>query len=424
MSLTAAAAMYPTSLFREEAIQFQRNKMHGSIILRQSWRTKWFAAASASFIAFAIAFVTSASVARKQKLDGLVLPEQGLLYISAPTAAVVVDRRVVEGQEVRRGDVLFVLSAERTTRRGGAQESITRTLSDRVESLTAELELVRLRGERRLATLARRRQNLLSRQSGLEKQIQLQVDRAGLAEEALRRSKTLYESSNAPLAQVQEKTSAMLEQKQKVYDLLQIRDGLLAELENVESDIEIAPIQTKQEIAALHRAIGDTENSLAVSEIDRQILLQASGPGVVSSLAVQSGQQIKPGDALAAIEPANSTLFAVFYVPSGAVGLLHPKIPVRLSFDAYPSDKYGTVLGSIEDISRSPALPMETANAARAVDADTQAYRVRVAINAASMPTIMKLKPGMRVRATALLDYRRLFEWLYQPLVKTYGREA
>ena len=77
---------------------------------------------------------------RKAHVRGLLVPDRGWIRLVSPQVATVAERRVTQGQTVKKGDVLFVLSLDQHTRDGGAQQRVQRSLHARQDSLLESLE--------------------------------------------------------------------------------------------------------------------------------------------------------------------------------------------------------------------------------------------------------------------------------------------
>src|SRR6266849_2544181 len=127
-------------LFRQEALEHQRQKLYGTILLA---RPLSFSVLTALFVAIAlsvVAFFFLFGFNRKATVSGLLLPDHVLVRIYPPPAGIVVERKVTDGQIVAHGDVLFVLSSERArSAQGETQTAISRALESRIERLRVEL---------------------------------------------------------------------------------------------------------------------------------------------------------------------------------------------------------------------------------------------------------------------------------------------
>jgi membrane fusion protein len=89
---------------------------------------------------------------------------------------------------------------------------------------------------------------------------------------------------------------------------------------------------------------------------------------------------------------------------------------VRISYDAFPPQKFGTFHGRIERVSNFVVLPGETPQPFPIREAS---YRVWVEIQGAAIQTSIgtaALRPGMLMAAEIILEERNLVDWLLEPL--------
>lgn len=408
-------------LFRDEASTYQSQRLYGTIILRQPWPAAVLTLLFAGLVGLLIVFFFTAGFSRKESLDGLVLPDRGLIRVPAPQAGVVVEKKVAEGQRVEAGDVLFVVSNERSTRRGETQDSLIEALTASISSLREELTHAERQAESKLEALQRRREGMLAQHAALDAEIELQKKRIQLAEEVERRHDALARAHFISPLQVQDKSAASLDQRLALSKLQRAREGSRGELEAVAGEIRDVPLAARRNAAALARSIHDAERELAESEARRQVLVRAAIAGVVSAVSVEPGQFVSQAELMAALEPAGSILEAVFYAPTRTVGFARPGTPVELRFDAFPYEKFGLFRGTVKEVSATPVMPSELPESSRG-DGDTLRYRVRVAIDGAGLGPAIRLKAGMRAQAALLLERRKLYEWAFRPLLQISER--
>ncbi len=95
---------------------------------------------------------------------------------------------------------------------------------------------------------------------------------------------------------------------------------------------------------------------------------------------------------------------------------------VRLFYDPYPFQKYGSFIGYISKVSDSILTPSEINGI---VTNDLPCYRVRVSLdhqhvnaNGARHP----LHPGTSLSADIIVDRRPLYEWILDPFYSLKGR--
>ncbi|MFN9212353.1 MAG: biotin/lipoyl-binding protein, partial [Betaproteobacteria bacterium] len=107
------------SFFRREALEARSTAFLGATVLRPPLSFAAWSLIAATLAAAAIAFLFFGEYTKRTRVVGITAPDAGLIKLLAPAPGLVVERRVNEGQSVRAGDVLFVLSAERLTDSAG-----------------------------------------------------------------------------------------------------------------------------------------------------------------------------------------------------------------------------------------------------------------------------------------------------------------
>ena len=99
--------------------------------------------------AFAVlAFLSLGQYTKRAPVQGMLVPDSGLIKVTSPAVGVVLEQHVQEGQAVQAGQVLFVLSTERQlTRANGvttsASAALEESLRDRQQSLNSEQRINR-----------------------------------------------------------------------------------------------------------------------------------------------------------------------------------------------------------------------------------------------------------------------------------------
>src|SRR3954471_11133000 len=107
------------SLFRQEAIEFQRGQREfGDIALLQPVSTKLLAWLLAAVVTIAIVFLCFAQFSRKQTVPGFLTPAAGTLKVFPNREGVVTELYVKQGQRVENGDPLFSVSTPQIAANG------------------------------------------------------------------------------------------------------------------------------------------------------------------------------------------------------------------------------------------------------------------------------------------------------------------
>ncbi len=413
------------SLFRQEVVEHRRTEWLGKIVLVRPISFAFFALIAVSITVATAGFLAWGEYTKKAKVSGFLTPRDGLIKVNVSQIGTVVERRVSDGEAVQRGDILFVVSYDRSTAtQPEAQAAITQQLALRRRSLLDDLGKQRSIGDQREAELQRRVAMLRSEITQLQAERDTQVRRTHSAESALRRFEELKARNFVSEMQLQQKNDDLLDQQAKLQAIDRARLSMMRDLSALEAEFRDLPMRTARDIAATERDIASTDQQLTESESRRQAIVTAPESGTVTAILAERGQTVSPALPLLAIVPRGSTLEAQLYAPSRAVGFVKPGQRVLLKYQAYPFQKFGQYEGTVTMVSRTALQPNEVPSQAMAPVA-TPMYRINVALKA---PTVMAygrpepLQAGMQLDADIELERRGLLEWLFEPLISLRGQ--
>ena len=172
-------------LFRPEAVDAQRQHWLGGVQLVRPPALAWITAGVLCSVVAVAVFLTLGQYTRKTTANGVVVPDRGLIRMMPAASGTVVERRVVEGQTVRAGDVLFVLSLERPLLAAGAQAQVRRSLDERRRSLADTARTQQLLSSTQSTSLDRRVAALEAELAQVDIEAGLQQQRLVMAEQSL-----------------------------------------------------------------------------------------------------------------------------------------------------------------------------------------------------------------------------------------------
>jgi membrane fusion protein len=128
------------------------------------------------------------------------------------------------------------------------------------------------------------------------------------------------------------------------------------------------------------------------------------------------------------VVPASAKLEAVLYVPSTAMGFIKTGQGVRISYDAFPYQRFGQYRGTVRAISQTDVTSAVQGNSASTQQGgqDRRAvFMVRVALEQPTVrayDTDIALRPGHTLTADIEIDRRRLIRWMLDPLFAFSGK--
>jgi membrane fusion protein len=416
-----------SGLFRPEALEHQRQAWLGDMQLLRPLSLRLLTVTVLLVLAAVLAFLWWGEYTRKARVAGVLVPEQGVIRLLPPLEAVVLERHVVEGARVARGDVLFVLSLERSSAAGDTQASVQRSLRERERSLADSASQQALLTQTQAAAIDQRLADMRRERGQRMAEALLHKQRLTLAGDALARLESLRRDNFISAAQVQAKQEELLGLQAQLQALEREAAAHERAITALDAERRELPLRAQAQQGEIQRERAELAQQAAESEAKRRLVVRAPADGVVSAVLAQPGQTVTPAAALASLVPADSQLQAHLYAPSSAVGFVRPDQTVLLRYQAYAYQKFGHQRGRVLQVSRTPlSAADQTALLGTAAQAATQPlYRITVALDKQQVSADrqdLALVPGMQLDADVLLDRRRLIEWIFEPLLGLGGR--
>ncbi len=414
-------------LFRPEALEAQRQPWLGQM---QLVRPLSLSVLTVGIVVAAVAvgsFISLAGYTRKATTAGVLMPDRGLIRLVPTAAGSVLERRVEEGQAVRAGDVLFVLSLDRPLFDQAVQTRVERSLEARRRSLEATAQQQQALSATRQAALDRRLEALSQESAQLDSEAALQQQRLALARQGLERLESMQAAQFISPAQVQSKAEEVLALQAATQTLARQRAALERDRAELEGERRELPLLAGNAAGGIERDLALLSRESAELDADRRLLVRAPQDGTVSAVLAEAGQAVSPASALASLVPAGAQLQAHLYAPSSAVGFVQAGQDVRLRLAAYPYQKFGHLPGRVTQVSRTPLAASELAMLAGAgtgTAAGQPMFRITVTLQPDPAVPALPLTAGMQLSGDVLLERRRLVEWLFEPLLGWRSRSG
>ena len=372
------------------------------------------------------------SYTSKVRVRGWLVPELGMARVSAPQAGVIGQVFVREGQSVIKGAQLLTLSAELRTEAGGAsREQVVQQLIARKKNLIESKALQSTLIQQQRADLERRVALLDGELAHLGKEVEFQRARMRIVKDTVERERKMRARELISLTRFQRTQQEGLDMAARLEAAERSRQSLLREQETVRAQLVELPARAQLQLFELERNISALEQELAEAESKREIVVVAPNEGTVTSVQIELGSATQSGAPLLSILPDNSALLAHLFATSRGVGFLRPGQVVRLRYRAYPYQKFGAYQGQVASVALAAMSPSELSPQLSGLSslftAGEPIYRVvvelaRQTVTAYGEP--VQLQPGMEVEAEILVEKRRLYEWVLDPLWSITGRTA
>ncbi len=414
-------------LFREEALAAQRTQLLGQIILTPRVSLFWVSTAAAMVALAIILFLIFGSHTRRVTVTGQLVPAGGLIRVFTPQAGVVLEKHVSDGQTVRKGQLLYVLSSDRPGE--GARElqaDIARQVRDRKTSLEKEIERSRLVQDEELASLSRRADTLRAEASAIAAQIEQQKTRQAIAEDTRRRYQGLADQDFIAREELLQKEIDLTEQRSRMRGLERDALGVRRELDQVQQELVATRLRHANLLAQLEREVSSTDQQLTEVEARRRVVVTAPEPGRTTLVSAEVGQTVDVNQPLLTLLPDSGDLQARLYAPSSSIGFVQPGDTVLLRYQAFPYQKFGQQEGTVDIVSTSAVSPSELAALPAPVQNPADplfAVQVRLRSNTIlANGSERPLQAGMQLEADIMQERRKLYEWMLEPLFSVTRR--
>lgn len=150
------------------------------------------------------------------------------------------------------------------------------------------------------------------------------------------------------------------------------------------------------------------------------IALTAPADAVVLDLAQRSiGSVVREAEPIVTLVPLNVPLEAEVSIDARDIGRIKAGDAVRVKFDAYPFQKYGTATGSVRTISRDAFAPSQ--QEAAAGQSSLPYFRARIALSENQLRVDgapVSLLPGMSVSSEIKVGQRTVMSYFLYPILR------
>lgn len=407
-------------MFRNEVMDARREGWLGPISLAQPIRSwVWTMSIGVAALSLALLLVLGTYTSRSPVIGRLV-PTHGMASVLAPASGFLSQLDTEEGEQVKVGQVLGVVSMPGATpANGDTVPALVHRLKVRRDGLEAAYRAQESIHQAQLRGLKSQLANTLDEAAHLDAEMSTRREQVRIANETLDRLSQLREGNYVSLLQVKQHQAGLLELIGATQALKRQDSALskgVAQLQQAMQEVagrrDVAYADHQRDLASLEQELVETVSRGSAT-------LKASVTGVVAVQSVRPGQSVKAGQTLLTILPTIGTLEGELLVPSRAIGFVEVGDRVLLRYHAYPYQKFGHQRARVVSVSRSALSADQLSAMVGDVKVNEPHYRVTVALAQQGINAygrIEPLKPGMLVEADILGDSRRLFEWLFEPL--------
>jgi len=354
----------------------------------------------------------------KDTVRGYVTTTVGGVEVYGHSDGTILELLVSEGDSVSKDQDLLSLSTSRAIGHSSATRkqvivALRSEQSDLLLQTQREKDAFKVQEqfiEEEISSLRTRLKLLGKQRKDLAKGLQL-------SEQALRRLTTLDASEFVSQKDKDQARAAIVEFRLRLGDLDLTTDAVQSNIRRKQLRLIEIPVVRDGHDAEMRVKYHQLSIKIAESMGRDMQRVLAPSTGIISGLLVREGQTISANSPLLNIVPANVKFFVEILVPTRSIASVRSGASVKIRYDAYPYQKFGTHEGIIESVSRTTVLPSDRRFRITVAE---PVYLARVQILDQGVRAYGELQPlqsGMTLTADILRDERRLIQWLFDPLI-------
>ncbi len=340
--------------FRDEVLKKRQQSLWGKVLLRPNvFYKKCTAVMVATTVLFGF-FIVFGHYTTKETVQGLIEPSSGLISIYAPSAGNVEALYKQQGEYVRSGEPLIKINFYEILSDGARYDAkLEQELKHDQQLLERQLDYIDDESALKFSEFEYQEKALMSQYQSLEKQLPLEQKNNQVLKEHLARLEKAFSKGSVPRVQLEQ-----IQRELALSDKNLLR--FLDDIEQLQLKIEQMPtlkkqIQTQHQERRLQVVQQLSQISKMLLDLDRKShsVIVAPIDGMITQFDLKIGQTIRHGEHLVDMKHKDDQYRAKIFVPSRAIGFIHPNQDVSIRIHAFPHQHYGTIKGKIESVTES-----------------------------------------------------------------------
>ncbi|PIP81033.1 MAG: hypothetical protein COW84_02045 [Gammaproteobacteria bacterium CG22_combo_CG10-13_8_21_14_all_40_8] len=410
-------------LFRQQAIDEQKDRLYGEVVISQPFSFHLISLAIFIIVLCIGLLLVYGTYARRETVMGYLVPDKGLIKIYAPVQGVLSKLHVNEGELVTKGDMLFTVSTVQTNNQGGDRDALLLSqLAQQKFDFLEKIEQEKQLNASQTQALSKKIAGIQQALQQLESSLVLQQQQLTLSTETMATFKGLLDKGHVSESQYKEKEQQHLDIQVRVQAAKLQKVQLNNQLSELTQQQKQQPFEWQSRLADLNRNYSDIEQRMVEVSGRRLYTIRAPVSGRLTALQVSEGQMLNTQSLLIAILPEGANLHAEIFLPTRAAGFIAKDQKVFLRYGAFPYQHYGLHSGKVERVSQVILAPKELPIP---VALNEPVYRVEVTLDHQQISAYGKdfpLQAGMLLEADVVLEERTLGEWLLEPIYGLRGK--
>src|SRR5690554_194058 len=330
-------------LFRQEAIEHQRHRLHGDVLLLPKFSHTLITGILLCWLAAIAIWLATSAYARKETAFGWLEPPSGVIRIYPEDKGIIKSILVKEGEFVSENQPLIIINGDRILASG---DNLETRLLDEYETQRKLLneQLIRTK-----SIFDNRIQDARQRLTAAESELQMIIQqnsilnlRYDLIKNQVERQTLLREQGHISLFEFDNALTQELTIKSDIQGLNRAEIAQKNLIAQLQTELGALPDEHENQVDQLRERLSNIAQQIAQLNGQRSHIIKAPKTGTVNNLQAIEGQlsQLGSNIPLMTIIPSESNLTAQLLVPVRAAGFVEPSQAINIRYDAFPYQKF------------------------------------------------------------------------------------
>lgn len=407
------------NLFRTEALRYKAARLSSAPLVVESRVMIVLTVIFSVLLCLAVFLLITTRYEDVQFARGILEPKGGTQKIIAPLDATVKEIMVGEGDLVVKGQIVALLSTSLFDYAGrlAYEAEISKLLNDQ-ETLYLQLELQSKLHQQSLLQISQSTKNLQIDRGLVASELTVIDQQLNTSERNRDSLVRLLQNDSASQVEFDQFQSIHLNMLREHWSINQRVQEIDSRLEDVGLSRNRKDLEFQTTKLQLHKLLADIEYRIDQLKNQELITLLADHSGEVAALAITPGQSVRHNQLLMYINPSDSILQAIVYVPSSASGTLMPGQELLISYDAFDVAEYGRYRAAISTVSSTSMDPRELLLPVPGISEPV--YRVVIELEQRYVEggDIFLLQAGMLLTANIVRSEMSLMAHILKPMLR------
>jgi len=405
------------SIFRPEVLEHRSYRLHGEVVVAQRLSMELSVWLIVLIVAGVSAWLIVGTYARTEIARGTLVTDQPSAQIIPLTPGLVERLFVRDGAKVRVGTPIGLIKADRQDEAGS---SVGRgglaTLDRRLIVADEQMQLAKAFEQKERTRLRANVQSAIAKLTEIASQIAIQEQLVASNKELFEQLSGVVQKGFVSRVQYEARRQNWLSSQQQLGALRQQKVALEQEWTGTIATLNELSGETLKRVNEVRSSAGALEQQRVELQGANAYRLISPIAGTITGLQTGVGSPTRPNQPLMTIVPDGSSVRAEIYAPSKAIGFIRLGQEVRLMYDSFPFQRFGTFQGRVASISRTALDPRDLQVALKF---DEPVYRISVSIDRQWVDAYgqrVRLQPGMTLAGSIVLERQSFLQWLLMPL--------